>query len=199
VTGADLAAEYLDALGRTKPRDLLHLQRAGVGPMGLAIAPAVATISLSRGGLYYQPDPDSDAAAYILPVRGNPTSPEAADPVAAVRGAGIIDLLAFSAAYPGRWALRTGAAAWIGAVEPQYLMPDPTPVWRSPLHWLGQDCRGICLLTRDKVERYRVLTCLESIVAEDEAHAAELRDLLAHPWLAPPVYVRRGREVRNAA
>lgn len=144
MTGADLAAEYLDALGRTKPHDLLHLQRAGVGPVGLAIAPAVATISLSSGGLYYQPDPDSDAAAYILPVRGdNPTSPEAADPVAAVRGAGIVDLLAFSAAYPARWALRTGAAAWIGAVEPQYLMPDPTPVWRSPLHWLGQDCRGL--------------------------------------------------------
>jgi len=39
----------------------------------------------------------------------------------------------------------------------------------------------------------------DSIVAEDEQHAAELRGVLEHPWLAPAVFVHRGREVRNAA
>ena len=55
------------------------------------------------------------------------------------------------------------------------------------------------LLSRDRRDRYRALTYLDAIIAEDEQHAAELRNLLAHPWLAPPVYVRRGREVPNAA
>jgi hypothetical protein len=90
-------------------------------------------------------------------------------------------------------------ATWLGAIEPRFLLPDPVPIWRSPLHWLGSDCRGLVLLSRDQRERYRVLTVCDSILAEDEAHAAELRELLSHPWMAPPVYVRRGREVRHAA
>jgi hypothetical protein len=78
-------------------------------------------------------------------------------------------------------------------------MPDPVPIWRSPLHWLGNDCGGLLLPSRDRRDQYRVLTVCDAIVAEDERHAAELRKLLRHPWLAPPVYVHRGREVRNAA
>jgi hypothetical protein len=198
VSGADLKREYLSALGRTGWDDQAPLRDAGVGGPGLAIGIALASISVSRSGLY-QPDPDG-GPAFIIPVRvDNPISPEAADPVATVRHGELVDLLAFSPAFPHRWALRTGTATWLGAVEAQYLGPAPTPIWRSPLHWLGNDCRGLVLLSRDRRDRYRVLTCPDAIVAEDEEHAAELRKLLEQPWLAPPVYVRRGREVRNAA
>ena len=198
MTGADLKREYLDALRQTGWDDSAPLREAGVGGPGLSVGIALAGISVSRGGAY-QPDRDG-GAAFVLPVRvDNPLSPEAADPVDAVRHGEIVDLLAFSVAFPQRWALRTGAATWLGAVEPQYLEPEPTPIWRTPLRWLGNDCHGLVLLSRDRRDRYRVLTCLDAIVAEDEAHAAELRKLLEQPWLAPPVYVRRGREVRNAA
>lgn len=198
MNGASLDREYKAALGRTGWDDQAPLRDAGVGGPGLAIGIALAPISVSRDGLY-QSDPDG-GPAFILPVRvDSPISPEAADPVATVRHGEIVDLLAFSPAFPQRWALRTGAATWLGAVEPQYMGPAPTSIWRSPLHWLGNDCRGLALLSRDRRDRYRVLTCLDAIVAEDEEHAAELRKLLEQPWLSPPVYVRRGREVRNAA
>jgi hypothetical protein len=197
----DLLAECRWALTRTKPADLDPLRKAGIGEAQLAaIKPAWAPIGVTRDGLHFQPDPDGDAFAFIVPVRvHNPLSPEARDPVATVRGGAIVDLLAFSAAVPNRWALRTGAAAWLGCVEPQYMGPAPTPIWRTPLRWLGEGC-GVCLLSRDRRDQYRTLASLDSIIAEDKEHADELRRLLAHPWLAPPVYVRRGREIaRHAA
>jgi hypothetical protein len=195
---ADLEREYLAALSRTAFADLQPLIDAGVGGAGLAIGPALAPISVSRDG-FFQFDPDGEGLAFILPVRvESALTPEAADPIDAVRHGAIVDLVAFSLAFPYRWALRCGTATWAGAVEPQYLDPAPTPIWRSPLHWLGNGS-GLVLLSRDKRDRYRVLSNLDSIIAEDEAHAERLRKLLAQPWLAPPVYVCRGREVRHAA
>ena len=198
MTGPDLAAEYLAALRPTSLAALRPLRDAGVGGPGIAIGIAVATISVSRDRLYC-PDPDG-GLAFIVPVRAeHPITPESPDPIEAVRHGPIMDLLAFSPAFPQRWALRTGSATWLGAVLPQYISPPPTPIWRSPLHWLGSDCDGLVLLARDKRDRYRTLTALDAISAEDELHAAELRELLERPWLAPPVYVRGGREVRHAA
>jgi hypothetical protein len=197
---ADLVAEYTAALRRTIPADLAPLRHAGVGEQGLMAGPAVAPIRLNRDRSRFEFDPDADTVAFILPVRIEQTvSPEAADPARAVREGEIADLIAFSPLHPSEWALRTGAATWLGSIEPQYLAPEPVPVWRSPLHWLGTNCHGLVLLDRDRREQYRVLIWCDAIMAEDERHAAELRELLRHPWLAPAVYVRRGREVRNAA
>jgi len=196
-----LAAEYAAALRTTATADREPLRAAGVGLAGLGIA-AFAKVRLSRDRSLFEFDADEDVdPACILPVRGaNPLSPEALDPAAEVCGGPIVDLVAFSPAFPHRWALRTGAATWLGCIEPQYLAPVPVPVWRSPLHWLGNDLLGIVLLTRDRRERYRVLSCCDAILAEDEAHAEALRELLARPWLAPPVFVRQARqEVRRAA
>lgn len=195
---SDLVAEYLAALGETTWVDLEPLRAAAVGGPGAALGIALAPITVTSRG-FYQPDPDG-GRAFVVPVRvDSATTPEAGDPVHAIRHGEIVDLVAFSAAFPNRWALRTGAALWLGAVEPQYLMPNPVPIWRTPLHWLGNDCAGLVLLSRDRRDRYRVLSTLDSILAEDEQHAEELRQLLAAPWLAPGVYVRRGREVRHAA
>ncbi len=193
-----IVEEYLVALRRTRFADLGPLRKAGVGGPGLAIGPAIAAIRTSDGR--FELDPEGDARAFIVPIRiGNPISPEASDPVQAVREGEILDLLAFSRSYPMRWALRTGNATWLGAIEPQFLMPEPVPVWRNTLAWLRNDCRGLVLLSHERSEQYRALTVCDAIVAEDERHATELREVLDHPWLAPPVYSRRRREVRDAA
>jgi hypothetical protein len=199
MSGTDLAAEYSAALCGTGWADLQPLRDLGVSGPGLAIGPAWAPIQVSQE--LFEFDPGDDGYAFILPVRAaNPlTAPEAPEPEKALREGEIIDLVAFSTSFPCRWARRTGIATSLGCIEPQYLMPDPVPVWRSPLSWLLSGCRGLVLLTRDHRERYRTLSLCDAIIAEDEEHAEQLRDLLEHPWLAPPVYVRRGRKVRDAA
>jgi hypothetical protein len=190
--------EYLMALQSTRFSDLAALRQAGVDGPGLAIGPAFASIQMADGR--FQLDTHGDAKAFVLPVRvGNPLTAEVNDPIKAVRHGTLIDLIALSPAYPNQWALRLGNATWLGAIEPQFLMPEPVPVWRTPLAWLRNDCRGLVLLSPVRSEQYRVLTVCDSIVAEDERHAAELREVLDHPWLAPPVYSRRRREVRDAA
>jgi len=190
--------EYLMALRPTRFADLGPLRQAGVGGPGLAVGPAFASIQVADGR--FQLDRDGDAKAFVIPVRvGNPLTAEVNDPIKAVRHGTLIDLIALSPAYPNQWALRLGNATWLGAIEPQFLMPEPVPIWRNPLGWLRNDCRGLVLLSRVRSEQYRVLTVCDSIVAEDERHAAELRGVLDHPWLAPPVYSLRRREVRDAA
>ncbi len=195
---ADLIREYLSALCATRFADLAPLRQAGIGGPGLAVGPAFASIRIADGR--FQLDTHGDAKAFVIPVRvGNPLTAEVSDPIRAVRCGALIDLLAVSPSYPDRSALRVGNATWLGAIEPQFLTPEPVPVWRTPLAWLRNDCRGLVLLSPVRSEQYRVLTVCDSIVAEDERHAAELREVLDHPWLAPPVYSRRRREVRDAA
>lgn len=198
--GEQLAGEYAAALAATTDADLEPLRRAGVGPAGLSIGPAYAAIRLTRDRLHFEFDPHGDGFAFILPVRGaNPLSPEASDPEEAVRTGPLIDLVAFSAARPHRWALRLGSATWLGCCAPQYMAPAPTALWRTPLHWIGNGATGIVALSRDKRDTYRLLTCLDAILVEDPAHAVEVQELLARPWAAPAVLVRRGKEVRRAA
>ena len=195
---AGLVDQYLPALCATRFADLAPLRQAGIGGPGLAVGPAFASIRIADGR--FQLDAHGDAKAFVIPVRvGNPLTAEVNDPIKAVRHGTLIDLIALSPAYPNQWALRLGNAIRLGAIEPQFLMPEPVPVWRSPLGWLRNDCRGLVLLSRDRSEQYRVLSVCDAIVAEDERHAAELREVLDHPWLAPPVYSRRRREVRDAA
>src|SRR5215207_4294826 len=78
---AQLQDEYLAALRGTSFADLRPLIAAGVGGAGLAVAPALARISVSTSGLY-EPDSDGDAVAFIIAVRtDSPLTPEAADPL----------------------------------------------------------------------------------------------------------------------
>src|SRR5262249_31201106 len=122
-------------------------------------------------------------AAYLIPVRADHAlTPETADPTAAVLSGAIIDLLAFHARYPHRWALRRDAAEWLGAIEPQYFAPEPVHVWRSPLAWLRAGCQGIVILSRDAAS-----ACRGGIIAEDAEHAAELGGILARPWPVPQI------------
>jgi len=191
-----LAREHWRALRSTRVEDLAALTAAGVGWSAITDAvPAWAKIRVDAAAFEFN---DCGGEAFVLPVRtDSPTTPESIEPLASVRESWIVDLVAFHPRHPARWALLYGSAEWIGAIEPQYLDPEPVPVWRSPLSWLRADCRGLVLLG-DRASQYRILTLLNSIVAEDERHAAELRRILVRPWPVPQV-VSSQAEVRHAA
>src|SRR5215469_18982285 len=85
-----------------------------------AVCPAPTTIKFK--GRRYWPDP-AGGPAYVFPATavepGQPYLLEADDPVWTVAAGPIVDLVAFSPFGPNRWALRTGAAIVLGAIEPQ--------------------------------------------------------------------------------
>jgi hypothetical protein len=187
-----LVEEYRRALLATRYEDRRPLVTAGItGETIAAIVPAYARIAVD--GATFEPDPEG-GAAYLIPVRvDKPLTPEAAEPTEAVRSGAIIDLLAFHPAHPYGWALRRDAAEWLGAIEPQYLDPEPVHVWRSPLDWLRARCRGIVIISRDAASAYRICTmCRGGIIAEDAGHAAELGGILGRPWPIPQIIVRAG-------
>ena len=188
MTGRDLLLEYGSALWRTMAEDVQPLRAAGITETMLRLLP-VALDRITVRGQLYEPDPDG-GFAYILAVRAdNPATPKTPDPETVIADGDMVDLIAFHPAYPRRWALRVGAAEWLGAVEPQYMQPAPVRIWRSPLAWLRAGCRGLVLLSNDRRDQYRHLASLGSIIAEDAHHAAELQQLLEHPWPTPTVLV----------
>lgn len=146
---------------------------------------------LAIGPDRYEPHP-SGRWAYVIAARGlYANTPESHCPRRICRHGYLTDLVLWHPRCLDRWRLRTGAAEWLGAIEPQYCEPDPVAIWRSPLRWLQADCEGLVLLTSGRAEYYRVLSnCRGGLVAEDEVHKAELRRILERPWPAPNVMVR---------
>jgi len=191
--------EYLSVLRSTRFASLEPLVATGVTSRAITDAvPAHAGISVSKDNTFAFDE--VGGSAFIVPVKlESPLTPEASDPIEAIRYGWIVDLVAFHPNHPGRWALRTGAAEWLGAVAPQYLDPEPVPVWRTPLRWLQAGCHGLVLLSRERESQYRVLSGLSAIVAEDHQHAAELRQQSGRPWPMPRVIIGPSREVRCAA
>jgi hypothetical protein len=183
----ELEYELQQALCGMTPEHAAKLRAAGIdGEMPIGRSRIVA-----EGGRY---NPWGDVAhyAFILPIRIDwLQTPETTRGIEAVRSGYLVDLLAFHPARPDRWALRLGVATWLGSIAPQNCNPDPVRVWRTPLRWLQADCDGLCLLMKDAVENYRILSGCRSIMAEDEIHARELRRILERPWAGP--------EVRHAA
>ena len=184
---AELERELRRALEGMTPTQLGKLRAAGIH--------AAVSIGVSRivvEGERYTPWGDTAGCAFIVPIRGDwPDTPETTRGIEAVRSGYLIDLLALHPARPERWALRRGVATWLGSLAPQYCNPRPVRIWRTPLRWLQADCDGLCLLMKDAVENYRILSGCRSIMAEDEIHARELRRILERPWAGP--------EVRHAA
>jgi hypothetical protein len=71
------------------------------------------------------------------------------------------------------------------------LEPDPVPIWRSPLARLRAGFTGLVILSPVPADRARILAnCRGGIETEDGAHATELREILAHPWLTPRIIIR---------
>jgi hypothetical protein len=123
-----------------------------------------------------------------------------AKPALSVRFGGLVDLVAWHPRQPSGWALRTGAAEWLGAIEPQHMGPPPVPIRFSVLSWFQYGCSGLVILSTAAAVRYRLLSdCLGGVEAESAEHAAELKRMLAWPWPAPRVSIGESRRVRDAA
>ena len=195
-----IAAEYIAAVRALTAVHRERLLAAGVHPGDIDLG----MVGVARGRLakfdLFEPDP-CGALTYLCPVRIDPFNPLCiASPVAdsAVRFGHLIDIAAFHPDFPDRWALRLGTADCLGLIEPQYLGPEPVRVHRGPLGWLRAGCSGLVPLTRDRRDLYRLLSECQAIVAEDQAHARSLREVLSRPWPLPPISVDP-QEVPHAA
>jgi hypothetical protein len=187
----DLVNEYLTYFRRTTGDDgLLRLTEHGIPLRSIRLVrPVLIHIALKPDRCapaeLYQPDP-AGKPAWVVPVRTFDSAYpgewiETADPEIVVSQGTMLDLIAFAPAAPGRWALRLGEAAVLGAIEPQYLDPRPVPVHRDVTDWLRSGCSGIMLLTRDACEAGRILRQCKTVEAQDPTHAAQLRRLIERP------------------
>lgn len=186
----DLDAEYLAALSDTSPRRRRVLQAAGVSELAIALAGPAYTRVRPVGALLFEPNPDSDVGAWIVPARvlGEDT-PEAPNPEAALSDGAIVDLVAFDPSHAAGWVLRTGNAEWLGSCPPQYLDPPPVALHRSPIDWLRADCRGLVCLARAPLDILRFLTRFATVLVASRSHAAELEALLQYHILSPTIVV----------
>jgi hypothetical protein len=144
---------------------------------------------VGRDKRLFEPDEDG-RAVWVMPAccvdPERPEEIECLDPMAVVATGPLIDLVAFHPARRGRFALRIGNAAVLGAVEPQYLDPDCVPVWDDIADWLRDNCRGIVLLTNDCHQKGRILRRLWSIEAAQPDSVKAWIGLPEYPAPLPP-------------
>ena len=80
----------------------------------------------------FEPDEDGGFALWVMPVcvvdERFEEEIEAVDPLRCVRKGPVVDLVGFHPGCRERFALRTGNGVVLGAIEPQYLEPEPVPV-----------------------------------------------------------------------
>lgn len=193
----DLLAELRAAWAAMNRDHRTELIAAGILVEIIELYPLIGTASVRLQGRLYEPAPDG-RPAYITPVLvADPASPETPAPGTYACHLGeIVDLVAWHPAYPERWALRVGAASWLGCIEPQYMDPEPVCIRRSPLAWLRAGCDGLAILSRDPADAYRLLTGCARLVAEDRTHATELRRLVRQPWPLPGIAVAEHRDAQ---
>jgi RecA-family ATPase len=190
---SDLEAELIDARSAWTARDHQRALDGGIPPCWVD--------RIGRGYFAFHADGTASHSArefvetgpcIVVPVFADLTSPtaDAADPERTVLGddidAQLIDLVLFRPNRPDVFATRLGVAEWIGAVDWQCEISPPVRIWRDPLDWLRANGSGLCLLTRDRIEQYRILSGLNAIEASNEHHAAEIRRALDRPWPTPP-------------
>ena len=186
----DLEAEYLAALGDTSPLRRRQLHQAGVPQRAIDLAGPAYTRVRPVGSALFEPNPDSNLGAFILPVRVDyPDTPESPDPEAVIEGGDIVDLVAFDPEVGAQWILRAGNAEWLGACPPQYLDPPPVPLHRSPIDWLRAGCEGVVCLARAPIEIHRFLCRFAALDVADDRHAEELQALLERPPTHPEILV----------
>jgi hypothetical protein len=188
---AALAREMREAFGAMQPRDIDQVVGLGIPEILIRHFQMIglARVGEDRSGTLWQPEPFG-RWAYITPYLVQyADTPESTRPDIFPLIGNIVDLVAWCEKAPERWRLRTGAATWLGCIPPQYMEPEPVPIYRSPLSWLRHRCVGLVPLARERSEVYRLLAgCASGLIGEDERHAYELREILKRPFQAPPVY-----------
>ncbi|HVM79909.1 MAG TPA: hypothetical protein VMU06_12885 [Stellaceae bacterium] len=200
MSGADLLREFASAQCALDTKNRAELHAIGIPDIILARGlVGIARVEVSLDGKRYEPA-DEGHELFITPARVglDPSTPEATNHETVPQDGRLVDLVAWSPHYPGRWATRTGLAAWLGAIEPQFVIPPAVPIFRSPLSWLRAGAKGLCILDTNPPDIYRVLTVCQQIEAEDRAHAQQLRRILEHPFKPPTVLVAQQRQARAA-
>jgi hypothetical protein len=195
----DLAIEMRRAVANLTDDDRHYLVRLGIPTPVINIFELVGIERVQTSREFYEPATVGHAV-YLTPVlahyAGGPETPS--PELFACRG-NLIDIVAWDHRAPEQWALRAGAAAWLGCISPQCCEPDPVRIWRSPLDWLRNGLSGLVILARERAEVYRLLSgCRGGIIADDWQHARELREILARPWPAPTVRAADYDEVPRA-
>jgi len=196
---SDLESELIDARSAWTARDRQQAADAGI-PLCWADG------RLGKGYFTFHADGATAPSArefvktrpcIVVPVYLDATSPtcDAGDPEVTVLGidpdAELIDLALFRPNRPDIFRTRLGVAEWLGAIDFQCAISPPIRIWRDPLDWLRANGSGLCLLTRDRMEQYRILSGLRAIQAESDGHAAEIRRALDRPWPKPRVTTTR--------
>src|SRR4051794_40844860 len=195
--GVDFLKEWSAAQKAMESADRRVLMSLGVKAADTLLL--IGKVRALRDSDLYIPTKDGPPA-FVTPVFVDyADTPESPSPAQAVRFGDLVDLVAWDPRHPHSWALRYGAAEWLGAIEPQYLDPPPVPIHRGPLGWLQTGCRGLVLLSRAPVDQYCILSRLQKIAAEDTAHATELTRIISRPWPGPTVTIARQREAGRAA
>jgi hypothetical protein len=143
-------------------------------------------------GRRWIPDDDANGRAFVSPLRSRGTPWDLLAEEIVINGP-LIDLVAWHPGMPHRWATRCGAAGWLGAWDPgiSAQRTDPVPIWRGPFAWLLGWMTGVVPLVTDRVALYRLLADMPVILAEDEAHARQLRRALERPYPVPLIDWRR--------
>lgn len=191
-TLSDLTEELAAALDAVTAADCQVMRGARVPP-AMFVRGFLGVARVLVEGEHYQPH-ESGGRAFITPVRVlEQDSPEDPDFDVAPSLGALIDLVAWHPRFPDRWALRRGAATWLGAIPPQVMAPPPVPIRRSPLAWLRAGGTGLCILTGDPGEAQRLLLGCSRLLAENDEHAKELRRIVTRPYPAPRVYVARSK------
>lgn len=98
------------------------------------------------------------------------------------------DLCAFSVSNPCRFGTAMGAAPVLGMTNitnpASWAFGDLLPIHHTPLEWLQSGCRGVVILDY-RGAREILGKALGPLLATDEAHALELRELLCTPPVDP--------------
>ena len=195
--GVDLLKEWRAARKAMESADHQVLVSFGVKAADTLLL--IGKVRARRDGDLYVPDTDG-SPAFVTPVLvDHVDTPESSCPAQATRFGDLVDLVAWDPRHPHAWALRCGAAEWLGCIEPQYMEPPPVLIHSGLLGWLQAGCRGLVLLAHEPASQYRLLINIGRVEAADAAHAAELQGILTRPWPAPTVTIARQRGVRHAA
>lgn len=114
-----------------------------------------------------------------------------------------IDLCAFAVAAPERFGTAMGNAPVLGLtnlINPaSWAFGKVLPIHRRPLDWLRAGCNGVVVLDHQHAPA-ALGKALGKLLAEDEAHARSLREMLCRPPVDPEnIIFRRVVEGRSAA
>lgn len=114
----------------------------------------------------------------------------------------VIDVCSFAVADPSRFSVAHGNAPVLGLTNvsnpASWAFGDLLPIHHNPLEWLQSGCRGVVILDY-RGAREVLGRALGPLLATDEQHALQLRDLLCAPSVDPRNIIYKPTVRRAAA